>query len=398
MKPSESLLPLMNVDEATPLLGGLTPNMFMRRHWQKKPLLIRQAMAKVEPPLSRQALFALAARDDVRARLIEHSPLTGWRLRQGPFSRTHWPALKQPGWTLLVQGVDRYVQAAHELLSHFRFVPDARLDDLMVSYATDQGGVGPHFDSYDVFLLQVHGRRRWRIGRLKQAHLLPHMPLKILADFEAEQEWILEPGDMLYLPPRWAHDGIAEGECMTCSIGFRSPAQDEFAREVLQRILDAAQDEADDAASQAENIRHSPSPLYRDPTQTATAHPACIPDTMQQFALNAVARLMSDPHRSSRALGEWLSEPAPGTWYENTQSMEGKQSVCLDPRTRMLYDERHLFINGESYRSSGRDARLMRFLADHRRLSAAQVNQLSASALALLQDWAEEGWLSSSTP
>ena len=397
MKPSENLSRLISVNEPTPLLGGLTSNVFMRRHWQKKPLLIRQAMPKVEPPLSRQALFDLAGREDVYARLIEYSPASGWQLRQGPFSKNHWPGLKKPGWTLLVQGVDRYVRAAHELLSHFRFVPDARLDDLMVSYATDQGGVGPHFDSYDVFLLQVHGQRRWRIGRLKQADLLPNMPLKILANFEAEQEWVLDPGDMLYLPPRWAHDGIAEGECMTCSIGFRSPAKDEFACEVLQRILDAAQDDADDADDDAANhsgqVRHSAKPLYRDPNQTATAYPARIPETMQQFALNAVLRWASDPHRLSQALGEWLSEPAAGGGHEAPQSIEGQQGICLDPCTRMLYDDRHLFINGESYRSSGRDARLMQFLADQRQLSAAQVAKLSAGALALLHNWAEEGWV-----
>ena len=134
------------------------------------------------------------------------------------------PPLAQPGWTLLVQGLDLHLQAAHELLSRFRFVPDARLDDLMLSYASDGGGVGPHLDSYDVFLIQVHGRRRWRIGRAKDRSLVDGLPLKILRHFEPEHEWLLEPGDMLYLPPLWAHDGVAVGECMTASVGFRAPA------------------------------------------------------------------------------------------------------------------------------------------------------------------------------
>jgi 50S ribosomal protein L16 3-hydroxylase len=203
-KNSPSSKPL-DVTQPTPLLGGLSPETFMRRYWQKKPLLIRQAIPGVVPPVSRRELFDLAGRDDVSARLVEHSTERGWTLRQGPFSRSQWPALKTPGWTTLVQGVDRHVAAAHELLARFRFVPDARLDDLMVSYATDGGGVGPHFDSYDVFLLQVQGQRRWRIGRFREPRLLPDAPLKVLSDFEPEEEWVLEPGDMLYLPPRWAH-------------------------------------------------------------------------------------------------------------------------------------------------------------------------------------------------
>ena len=149
----------MDIAVASSLLGGLSPQVFMRRHWQKQPLLIRQALPGIVPPLDRAGLFALASRDDVESRIVEHRA-DGWTLRHGPFARRQLPPVKQPAWTLLVQGVDLHDEVAHELLARFRFVPDARLDDLMVSYATDGGGVGPHFDSYDVFLLQVHGRRR----------------------------------------------------------------------------------------------------------------------------------------------------------------------------------------------------------------------------------------------
>ena len=383
----------LDVTQATPLLGGLSPEAFMRRHWQKKPLLIRQAIPGVVPPVSRRELFDLAARDDVSSRLVQQTAAQGWTLRQGPFSSTQWPALKKPGWTALVQGVDRLVPAAHELLSRFRFVPDARLDDLMLSYATDGGGVGPHFDSYDVFLLQVHGQRRWRIGRLREPRLVPDAPLKVLSHFEPEEEWILEPGDMLYLPPRWAHDGVAVGECMTCSIGFRAPARDEFAREVLQRVLDAAQDEAEEAAQQPDSVRNSASPLYRDPQQEATDSPGRIPPAMQAFAQDAIARLMADPHSQARALGEWLSEPLASTWFDEPLPLALEEGFRLDARTRMLYDDRHVFINGESYRAAGRDAKLMRCLADQRCLSAGQVAQLSEEALGLLDEWLECGWL-----
>ena len=205
----------MDVNQPVQLLGGLSPAVFVQRHWQKKPLVIRQAVASSALALDRTALFSLAAQDQVESRLViggDGLGEGGWRLRHGPFGRRALPPLKRPHWTLLVQGVDLYVDAMHALLNRFRFVPDARLDDVMVSYASDGGGVGPHFDSYDVFLLQAHGRRRWRIGRQKDLALVPNLPLKILRNFEPEQEFELDAGDMLYLPPRYAHDGVAKGE------------------------------------------------------------------------------------------------------------------------------------------------------------------------------------------
>ena len=369
----------MHINLPTPLLGGLSPQAFMRRHWQKKPLLIRQAAPEGIPELDRTALFSLAAADGVESRLIERRG-AGWKLRHGPFSRRQLPPLGRPGWTLLVQGVDLHLQAAHRLMSRFRFAPDVRLDDLMISYATDGGGVGPHFDSYDVFLLQLAGRRRWRVGRMKNPELQPDVPLKILENFEPEQEWTLEPGDMLYLPPRWAHDGVAEGDCLTATIGFRAPAQEEVGSEVLQRMLDGLDD--------CEEGRR-----YRDPSQPATEQPARIPAPLAAFAAEAVRRLVDDPQSLDCALGEWLSEPKPQTWFDTVDTLPGGCGVALDRRTRMLYDERHVFINGESFVASGRDARLMRQLADARALDAASVARLSADALELLQSWAFQGWL-----
>ncbi|MES2886646.1 MAG: cupin domain-containing protein [Pseudomonadota bacterium] len=375
------------------LLGDLSPETFMRRHWQKKPLLIRQAVPGVQPPLDLAGLQALAAQEEGAARLVRQTK-AGWTLQSGPLAADQWPAAQERGWTVLVQGVDRQVPAAQALLAQFRFVPDARLDDLMVSFAGDGGGVGPHFDSYDVFLLQVQGHRRWRIGRLREPQLLPDSPLKILSHFEPEEEWLLAPGDMLYLPPRWAHDGVAEGgECMTCSIGFRAPAQDEFAREVLQRLLDAAQDEAEEAAGQAASVRHSASPLYRDPKQPATVHPGRIPPAMQGFAEDAMARLLADPQAQARALGEWLSEPAAGVWFDEGPAWASGQGLRVDPRTRLLYDDHHVFINGESYRAGGRDATLIRQLADRRVLSAAEAARLSPEARDLLAEWVQASWL-----
>ena len=370
----------MDISLASPLLGGLSPQTFMRRHWQKKPLLVRQAVPGGLDLVSRAQLIALAAHEEVESRLVVRRA-ERWSLRQGPLTRAAMPPFKQPNWTLLVQGVDLHLPAARALLDRFRFVPDARLDDAMISFATDGGGVGPHVDSYDVFLLQTHGRRRWSIGRLKTPELVVDVPLKILANFEPEQSFLLEAGDMLYLPPGWAHDGVAQGECMTCSIGFRAAGRDELAREVVQRLLDGA--DLDERG-----------PLYRDPTLDASAEPGRIPPALQAFATDAVARLLADPRALACSLGEVLSEPKRGVWFDaDKRGVDGSGGVRLDQRSRALYDDDHVFINGESFRASGRDARLMRRLADRRALQAADVAALSEGARALLDDWLDAGWL-----
>ena len=369
----------MDITQPLTLLGGISPARFMRQYWQKKPLLIRQAVPGMQPLLARAALFAMAGQDDVESRLITRAAKgESWRLRHGPFARTAIPKLGQPGWTLLVQGLDLHLDAAHALLEQFAFVPRARLDDLMVSFATDGGGVGPHFDSYDVFLLQAQGRRRWRIGRQKDLTLQPDVPLKILRDFQPEQEWLLEAGDMLYLPPRYAHDGVAQGECMTYSIGFRAPAQGEWAQDLLQRLADVAGD--------ATGVR------YADRDQAATAHAGAIPAALQAFARRAVEKVFSDPLAFERSLGESLTEPKANVFFTPTAAtLTG--GIAVDRSTRLLYDERHVFINGEAYRAGGKDFALLKALANLRNLSERQVKGLSPQARDLLQEWLEIGWI-----
>jgi 50S ribosomal protein L16 3-hydroxylase len=370
----------MDIDRKLPLLGQLSPRQFVRRHWQKSPCLIRQAVPDVQPPIERSALFDLAARDDVESRLVAQAEQR-WTLRHGPFTRRQIPPRNRPGWSLLVQGLDLHVPAARALLDGFRFLPEARLDDLMISYASDGGGVGPHLDSYDVFLLQVSGRRRWRVGPVRDASLVPDMPVKLLANFTPTQEWVLEPGDMLYLPPRWGHDGVAVGDdCMTCSIGFRTPTPTELAREILQRLTDALE------APEGE-------PNYRDPAAAATPTPGLIPEALQLFAQRAVVEALNDAHSLACALGESLTEPKSIVWFDGGGALAEGEGVRLDARSRMMYDARHVFINGESFRASGRDARLMRSLADERELGARAVAQLSRDALELLADWVEAGWV-----
>ena len=392
----------MDTQHALPLLGGLTPQQFMRRHWQKKPLLVRQAIAGFQPFLSTSELFELASRQEVESRLIvqKTSPKTSgapaaskWAMKSGPFARRAIPPLKQPGWTLLVQGVDLHFAPAHELLRQFRFLPDARLDDLMVSMATPGGGVGPHFDSYDVFLFQASGSRRWRISAQKDLSLQPDVPLKILQNFQAEQEFVLHAGDMLYLPPRYAHDGVAveaeQGEptapCMTYSIGFRAPHEAELVSGLLERLSEVVADEAEGL----------PARFYRDPGQQATDTPAKLPEGLLQFARTALERALS-PELLASVLGEYLSEPKPSVWFEaNEQELTWPPAsgLSLHARSRMLYDQTQVFINGESFLARGADARLMHRLADQRGLSAGEWRKASPQAREVLAQWLEQGWL-----
>jgi 50S ribosomal protein L16 3-hydroxylase len=366
----------VDIRARTALLGGISPQDFMRRYWQRRPLLVRAAVPAVPPPIDRAGLFALAACDDVRSRLVARDG-RNWILRHGPLPRRSFPPLSTRRWTLLVQGVDVRVQAAHDLLCRFRFVGDARLDDLMVSWASDGGGVGPHVDSYDVFLLQVQGRRRWRIGPVVDPALQPGLPLKVLKRFVPQDDWILEPGDMLYLPPGWAHDGVAVGECMTCSIGFRAPHESETAQALFGRLAD----ELDEPAMRR----------FRDPGEVATSHPARVPPKLAAFAAVALRRALEAPGALPTVLGEWLSEPDPGARFASGPA--GDAGWQLDRATRMLYDARRVFVNGEAFVASGVDASLLRRLADKRRLAPREIRRLSAEARAVLDDWADAGWI-----
>ena len=388
----------MDVHHALPLLAGLSPVQFMRRHWQKKPLLVRGAIVDFKPLLSRMELFKLAASHDVESRSIIKNA-DKWRMKSGPFGPRSLPPTSRPDWTLLVQGVNEHHSGVHQLLQQFRFVPDARLDDVMVSFATPGGGVGPHFDSYDVFLLQASGRRRWKISQQKDLTLQEGVPLKILQNFEPTEEFVLDAGDMLYLPPRYAHEGIAEAavdlngkaqDCMTYSIGFKAPVKTDLAAEVLQKLAEFCED----AGNKSGHVRH---PLmYQDARQAATPNPALLPPALVYFAESAVRNALQNPLAIACALGEIMTMPKPQVWFAEanmpTDAALGK-GVRLDAKTRMLYDADHVFINGESYRAKGADATLMRKLADERNLPVQALRKASAGATALLQDWHAAGWV-----
>ncbi|WP_418953529.1 JmjC domain-containing protein [Zeimonas sediminis] len=383
---SEPTAPRRRPEPVAPL-GGLSVDDFMRRHWQRRPLLIRQAIPGFAPPLDPAQLVALAADDAVESRLVMRRR-SRWSLAHGPFEADEIPSLKARDWTLLVQGVDLHSDAAHGLLARFRFVPDARLDDLMISLAGDGGGVGPHVDSYDVFLLQAWGRRRWRIGPVRKPRLVPGLPLKILDGFEPDEEWLLEPGDMLYLPPGWGHDGIAEGPCMTCSIGFRAPSRHEFLAAFLAEAADAP---------------GGPDPRFGDRGRAPTATPARLPDDLAATLSGWARDWRPDPARVDEFVGRYLTEPKPSVWFEPPAPMPlarfvraaRRNGLRLDRRSRMLWRGARLYINGEAPAVPRGALRLLRSLAESRRLDARELSELDAQApiFGLLHAWREAGWI-----
>jgi 50S ribosomal protein L16 3-hydroxylase len=378
----------MDIHQSLDLLGGMTPATFMKKHWQRKPLLVRQAFSDFTPPLSKSALRKMSKRDDVESRLIWKEQ-GRWQMEPGPFSSL--PRINEPDWTLLIQSADIHDDGCAQLLHQFRFMPDVRLDDLMISIATKGGGVGPHFDSYDVFLIQGQGRRLWRFGQQKNLDLVPDLPLKILKHFEPEQEFILEPGDMLYLPPQAAHDGIAlDDDCMTLSVGFRAPD----ARMLACGMLEIA------AEMTAEANR--PARPYRDPGQPATDLPALIPDQLIQAAIKAAQAVKLNESIATRFLGCWLTEPNRLAVFDAVDpervdewmAREGpRKQWVLDRRSRMLYRGNELFINGEHTGLKPEPGLVT--LANERCLDAdsAAAKKLSEDAFDALRIWIEDGWV-----
>ncbi len=367
-----------------PLLGGMSAEYFFRHYWHKKPLLIRQAIPDFQTPVTRDALFALAQQAQVESRLIQQQR-GRWRLQHGPFASTDLPSRRQRNWTLLVQGVNLHHTLADQLLQQFRFIPDTRLDDLMISVAGDGGGVGPHFDSYDVFLLQAAGQRQWDISTQANLDLVEGVPLKILKNFKPEQRWVLEPGDMLYLPPQVAHDGVALGECMTWSIGFRAPNYQEIGQAFLEYLADTI-----DLPGR-----------YADPRRSASAHPAWIDDSWIAAVQQSFKRIAWNPATLRNFLGEYLSSPKPTTFFvpptaplslARFRQQLTEAHIVLNARTRMLYRTPELFINGESFTISHQEAALLKKLANQRTISGAKILP-SEVLVTTFHAWYCAGWI-----
>ena len=327
------------------LFGNLSPREFLRRHWQKRPLFVRQAFPGFAGVIDKRALAALATRDDVESRIVECRG-SRWNTRFGPFKR-NFP-VKARNWTLLVSGVNLHVAAADELLRRFSFIPQARLDDVMVSYAVAGGGVGPHVDSYDVFLLQGPGRRRWRV---------------------LDDEYLCEAGDLLYLPPGVAHDGVALEECTTCSIGFRAPRGAELGAAFLDWLHE----------------RGLPDAQYRDPRLAPVVRPARLPPEMIAFAFGILRKIRFSRADVADFLGRYLSAPKPYVVFKPSPG-RGTE-VQLDPKTQLLYSGARFFINGESF--TARHPQAIRELADRRRIRAARL----APVAELVAEWRRAGYV-----
>lgn len=388
----------MNTDLPLDLLGGLSPRVFMQRYWQRRPLLIRQAIPGFKPSLSISDVRQLVKREEVESRLIWCDD-KGWHMKAGPLSRL--PASSRPNWTALAQSVDLHDDATAALMHQFRFIADARLDDVMISIASQGGGVGPHFDSYDVFLLQAHGRRRWRISQQQDLSLEPGLPLKILSHFQAEEEYILEPGDMLYLPPHAAHDGVALDDCMTISIGFRAPTQATLACGMLEAANDQVMANLGDTAGlYGSPVLPGPilSATYKDAGVAATQTPAALPDAMIEAALKAVRSVRFDDKLASRFLGVWLTDPPASALFDPaetipdlTERMPASGQLVLDRCTRMMYRARQLFINGEVAPVPASTA--LKALADARSLPCAKAARFKDAERDMLAQWLEDGWV-----
>ena len=335
------------------LFGGISPDQFMARYWHKKPLLIRGAIPAftlsaqegmpLDSPIPGPDLLKYALQDYVESRLVKSKP---WSFDQGPFAKKDIPSLEKPNWTLLFQGMEAHHPAAAKILSWFRFIPDARLDDLMISIAGIGGGVGPHFDSYDVFLIQMSGRRQWRISQQKDLSLNTDLPLKILQNFTVEHEWTLEPGDMLYLPPHVAHDGIAlDSGCQTWSVGFRSPSFKELLQEGLWRL--------------AESLEDMPGldKKFADPGQRASNQPEQLPhELIAQLERKLKDLKLDQISQFLPGITAYLSEPKQQAFFSGPDNPLSAaqftrklttQALFPHPQTRILAQNRDVYCNGE---------------------------------------------------
>ena len=339
---------------------GLDVADFMRRHWQRGPLLVRGAFPGFADPLSTREVLALAASADASSRLVRHRGAS-WSLEHGPFPPSRFKQLPRRDWTVLVQDTNHFSPRADELLSCFDFIPHARIDDVMVSYAVPGGSVGPHVDSYDVFLLQGRGTRRWQISGQDDHAFVPGLDLKILERFVPEAEYLLEAGDMLYLPPGVAHHGVAETECLTWSIGFRAPND----AELTAAFLDVLRD------------RPGPPGQYQDPGAAPARHPGEIPAEWIAQAARVAQGIRWSTAEVREFTGRFLSEPKAHVFFTAPRKPlsrprfareAARLGLALDPRSRLMFSGTMFFLNGEEVEAPARARAMLQQLADERRL------------------------------
>jgi len=364
------------MSEALPLLGGLTAEQFLNEYWQKKPLLIRNAFPDFEPPLSADELAGLACEAEIESRiLIEegHSTLniSNWTVEHGPFDEARFATLPETHWTLLVQGVNTWVPEVAQLIEPFRFIPDWRIDDIMISYAPEHGSVGAHLDHYDVFLIQAHGHRHWQINTqiYTEEDCVPDLPIRILKNFTAEQEWTLGPGDMLYLPPNVAHYGVAQDDCMTYSVGFRAPAKSE--------LLSSFIDDLVPTINETQRYQDNDLPLQENSGEISI------------HALNKIQNIIRLAELPDQQINRWYGRYI--TEVKNPQENNSVQDLTLsdiektlknnefaykDPHSRYAYinsdDECFLYVNGDEFLC---DCGLAKYLCKHNQYPAQQLTR-----------------------
>lgn len=359
-------------------LENFDPALFLRDYWQKKPLLIPAAFPDFKDPLGPDELAGLALEADIESRLI--SNLNGdnsWQLRHGPFNESDF-AIPDHNWTLLVQAVDHYLPEVQAILAAFRFIPDWRIDDLMVSYASDQGSVGPHFDNYDVFLIQGLGQRRWLTGQHCEDNeaLLPHPDLKILEQFQTEQEYLLNPGDILYIPPRLAHWGIAEGEAMTYSVGFRTPSYAEMISHWCDHLLN------NDLEQQH----------LKDGELKADQHPAEITPAALSQLKSVMQGLLDKPEQMESWFAALVTESKYGNELPTDQhySEEDTQNIIRQgahllkyPEARFAFirrsDHLALFVNGQALNSELATPEFIEHLCANNKLNGVDLAEFSSN-------------------
>lgn len=380
------------VDRLLMQFDGFDVDAFLADYWQKRPLLIRNPWKSWRNPLDPDELAGLACEDGVESRLIIQSN-DRLEVENGPIPDTRFGELGTQPWTLLVQAVDHHVPSVAALLDPFRFIPNWRIDDVMVSYATDQGGVGPHFDQYDVFLIQGMGKRRWRLGPLcdDATPLLPHDDLRLIANFEAAEEWILEPGDILYVPPRVAHEGTAVGDdCMTYSIGFRAPSRSEVIEHWSEHLL-AEVDEDD---------------RYRDSDLQAQENPGEISPAAMNRLHAMIAEKMLDRDAFARWFGQYSSTPKypdvdwrpeePVEIRELRERLAGGAPLCRNPASRFSFirgssDSLTLFVDGHSFDCAGLTATLAEQICAQDRIRTDPELCSSNSAMVLIAALIDQG-------
>ena len=369
----------MRLDRKNHILGKISNDVFLKKYWQKKPLLIRDAIKNFKSPITEKDLFRIAQNENAISRLIEFKRGI-WQVKYGPFKKLDLPKKINTPWTILVQNMNHHLPFAESFLNLFKFIPYARLDDLMVSFATKKGSVGPHFDSYDVFLFQAKGEREWKISEQKKFSLDKKSAIKIITNFKVKNTWVLKPGDLLYLPPNVGHWGVSQSDdCLTYSIGFRAPGTSE----IQSKFLDFIQD----------NLITNKNDLYRDPNLNLQKNPAEINSNMIKKIQRIVNQLRWNTNSINNFIGQLLTEPIEGAVFETSKSMTAevfikdliKKPLKLNPKTRMLFIKNNFFINGELIEADKKSIMYLKQLANNREISIkSTLNKKDLNALGIV--------------